>query len=115
MSRRGALCEPSATATEPAPRRIIQQQGRHLRKREYEHEVEEELGWRHPAVQLGVKLGHNPTLTQTRWRRETNRWIHLSHEYTLVFSPRSFWRHSRTLIWSAACQLRRVFRPAVAG
>ena len=68
-------------ATEPTPRRIIHQQGRHLRKREHEHEVEEELGRRHPVVQLGVKLGHNPTLTRTRWRRETNRWIHLSHEY----------------------------------
>jgi hypothetical protein len=26
---------------------------------------------------------------RTRWRRETNRWIHLSHEYTLVLSLRS--------------------------
>ena len=76
-------------ATEPTPRRIIHQQGRHLRKREHEHEVEEELGRRHPVVQLGVKLGHNPTLTRTRWRRETTRWIHLSHEYTLVLSLRS--------------------------
>ena len=59
-------------ATEPTPRRIIHQQGRHLRKREHEHEVEEELGRRYPAIRLGVKLGHNPTLTQTRWRRETN-------------------------------------------
>ena len=64
------------------------QQRRHLREREHEHEVEEQLDRRHPAVQLGVKLGHNPTVTRTRWRRETNRWIHPSHEYTLVLSLR---------------------------
>ena len=52
-------------ATEPTPRRIIHQQGRHLREREHEHEVEEELGRRHPVVQLGVKLGHDATLTRT--------------------------------------------------
>jgi hypothetical protein len=40
------------------------------------------------VVRLGVKLGHDPTLTRTQWRRETNRWIQRSHEYTLVPSLR---------------------------
>src|SRR4051794_18480154 len=44
---------------------MVHHQGRHLRKREHEHEVEEELGRRHPVVQRGVKLRHNATLTRT--------------------------------------------------
>ena len=50
----------------PAPRRVIRQHGCHLREREDEDEVEEQLEGRDPWLALGVLLAHSRTLARTR-------------------------------------------------
>ena len=50
---------------EPAPRRIVRQHGRHLREREDEDEVEEQLERRDPLLALGVLFAHSRTLART--------------------------------------------------
>ena len=50
---------------EPTPGRIIRQDGRDLREREDEDEVEEELERSDALLALGVLLAHSRTLART--------------------------------------------------
>ena len=61
---------------EPRPRRIVGEERRHLREREHEDEVEEELERRDGTLDFDGPGGHRPTLTRQAARRpgcETSR------------------------------------------
>ena len=60
--------EDEETVPEPSPRRIIRQDGRDLREREDEDEVEEKLERSDPLLALDVLLAHSRTLARTDTR-----------------------------------------------
>jgi len=53
-------------AADPAPRRILVEEGRHLGEPEDEHQVEEELERCDPMLGLDETLAHAATLTRSR-------------------------------------------------